>query len=430
VAARAPLSNRAFRALWAAGFVSDAGDWLLLIALPIVVFKVSGSALGTAAAFAAELGPGIVLAPLAGRLADALDRRSLMIGLSALQAVALLPLLLVHDGRGLPIVYAVIVVQASLAALFDPAKNALVPVLVDPRQLVSANSLMGLGAAAGRLVGGPLGGLLLAAGSLRAVIVADAASFAIAAVLIACLRPTRDGTPSRASRDAGRRGDGGLRAVLRNRGLAAALLVTLIASVAQGIFVVLFIVFVARRLGGGSSEIGLLRGVQAIGAIAGGLMLTLAGGRWRPIPLAAVAAAAFGAVDLTIWNGPLVTRSEAMYVALFVLAGAPGVILETAGISFLQRASADRERGRVFAALGLAETTGQALGIAAAGLLTAPLGLMVLLDGQAALYLGAGALIAALAWEARPSRAAHRRRVGRQDGPAAARRASTGSSAK
>ena len=71
---RGPLSTPAFRTLWAAGIISDAGDWLLLVALPIVVFDISGSAIGTAAAFAAELGPGIVLAPLAGRLADALDR--------------------------------------------------------------------------------------------------------------------------------------------------------------------------------------------------------------------------------------------------------------------------------------------------------------------------------------------------------------------
>ena len=411
-----PLSSRPFRALWAAGLISDAGDWLLLIALPIVVFQLSGSALGTAAAFAAELGPGIVLAPLAGHLADAVDRRRLMIALSALQAAALLPLLLVHGGHGLAIAYAVIVVQASLAALFDPAKNALVPSLVQAPQLVSANSLMGLGAAIGRLVGGPLGGLLLAAGSLRAVVAADAISFALAAVLITRIPRAAEDSSAPQGAATERVGAGGLRTVLRNRRLAAALLVALVDSIAQGIFVVLFIVFVARRLGGGSSEIGTLRGVQAIGAIGGGLVLAACGSRWRPVALAAVAAVAFGLVDLTIWNGPVLTRSEWVYVALFVLAGAPGVVMETAGVSFLQGASSDTERGRVFAALGLAENAGQALGIAAAGLLTAPLGVMALLQGQAALYLISGALIVILAPGARPSRAAHRRKVGTRDG--------------
>jgi MFS family permease len=104
VAARGPLSVPAFRTLWTAGLISDTGDWLLLIALPIVVYELTGSAVGTSAAFAAELAPGIVLAPLGGRLADAMDRRTLLVALSAVQAVALLPLLLVHDRHGLAIV--------------------------------------------------------------------------------------------------------------------------------------------------------------------------------------------------------------------------------------------------------------------------------------------------------------------------------------
>ena len=369
--------------------------------------------MGTAAAFAAELLPGIALAPLGGRLADTVDRRALMIVLSAIQAVALLPLLLVHDRDGLAIVYAVIVAQSSLAALFDPAKNALLPALVDRGQLVPANALAGLGTAVGRLAGGPLGGLLLAAGSLRTIVIADALSFGVAGVLIARV-------PRAAGGDGGRNevrlAAGGLRAVLRTRAVAAALLVAFVADIAQGIFVVLFIVFVARRLHGGAAEIGLLRGVQAVGAIAGGILLAAWGDRWRPITLAAVAAIAFGIIDLTIWNGPLVTGSEAVFLVLFVCAGAPGVILETAGISFLQQAGEDGDRGRVFAALGLVENAGQALGIAAAGVLTAPLGLMALLNAQGVIYLTAGVLVAALGSMARPSRAAHRRMTGRRDG--------------
>jgi MFS family permease len=400
---RGALNVPAFRALWTAGLISDTGDWLLLIALPIVVYQLTGSVLGTSAAFAAELGPGIVLAPLGGRLADGLDRRTLLMALSAVQAVALLPLLWVHGRSDLVVVYAVIVMQASLAALFDPAKNALLPALVEPSRLVSANSMVGLGAAVARLAGGPLGGLLLAAGSLRTIVVVDAVTFAAAGLLIARV-------PSRpAVRHTERPGQplarGGLRAVLRHRAVAGALLVVLVADAAQGIFVVLFIVFVARRLQGGAAEIGLLRGVQAVGALGAGLLLAVRGDRWRPVLLVALAATAFGLLDLTIWNAPALTRAVVVYGVLFALAGAPGVVMETGGISFLQAAVSDRERGRAFAAAGLTENAGQALGIVAAGLLTAPLGLMTLLDAQGALYLAAGALVLALARRrARPSR--------------------------
>jgi hypothetical protein len=78
--------------------------------------------------------------------------------------------------------------------------------------------------------------------------------------------------------------------------------------------------------------------------------------------------------------------------------------METAGISFLQSAGEDGERGRVFAALGLVENAGQALGIALAGVLTAPLGLMALLNAQGTLYLAAGAVVVGLGRRAGPSR--------------------------
>ena len=137
------LRVASFRRLWLAGLISDTGDWLLLISLPILVYQYTGSTFGTAAAFLIELAPPVVLAPLTGRLADRLDRRRTLLAVSLAQAVALTPLLLVHDRDGLPILYAVIAAQSALVALFEPTKNALLPTLVDRDRLVSANSLAG-----------------------------------------------------------------------------------------------------------------------------------------------------------------------------------------------------------------------------------------------------------------------------------------------
>jgi len=67
------LRNRDFRYLWLAGLISDTGDWLLLASLPIAVFLYTGSTLGTAIAFITALVPPIVLAPLAGTIADRFD---------------------------------------------------------------------------------------------------------------------------------------------------------------------------------------------------------------------------------------------------------------------------------------------------------------------------------------------------------------------
>jgi MFS family permease len=365
--------------------VSDAGDWLLFIALPIVVYRLTGSALGTSFAFLAQLAPAVLVSPLAGRMADRHDRRSVMLVVSGLQALVLLPLLAVHGRSGLPIVYGVIVAQSTLAALFDPAKNALLPMLVPRGQLVAANSLVAVSEGVARLVGGPLGGILLAVGDLRTIVLADAASFAFAGLLIARLTVApRSGPADRGAPTAP------FAAVLRHRPVRRALALTFVVDIAQGIFLVLFLVFVARRLHGGPGEIGLLRGIQAVGAILAGLSLAaLARGR-SPARLMAGGALVFGCVSLLVWNLPAVTTEPALYVVLFALVGAPGVVMGTGLISFLQQAGQPEEHGRIFGALGVAENLGQAVGMLAAGTLTGVLGLNGILDAQGTIYLITG----------------------------------------
>jgi MFS family permease len=179
-----PLRAAAFRSVWLAGLVSDTGDWLLLIALPVVVYDLTGSALGTSLAFIVELAPGIVLAPLAGWCADRFDRRRVLVTVSLAQAAALLPLFAIQTRADLPILYAVILSESALLTVFDPTKNAFLPTLVSGNDLVAANSLVGLGQNLARLVGGPVGGVLLAAGGLRVVAAADLISYLAAAVLI------------------------------------------------------------------------------------------------------------------------------------------------------------------------------------------------------------------------------------------------------
>ena len=393
---RLPALSRqpAFRSLCLAGLVSDTGDWLRFVALPIVVYQLTGSALGTSLAFLVELAPGIALAPLAGWCADRFDRRRLLIVVSGLQAAALVPLLVVHTRADLPMVYAVILIEAAMFTVFDPVKNALLPALVPGADLVSANSLVGLSQNLARLAGGPLGGLLLAAGGLGVVVAADLISYLIAAVIIARIVTPASTRPADHYGVPRRPGRGAYRSMLHSRPIRAALLVMVVSQVAQGIFVVLFILFVAQRLHGGPSDIGLLRGVQAVGAIAGGVILAVIARRYSPGALTAWAAIIFGAVDLVVWNAPLLSTNIALYVLLFIVIGAPGIVLGTGLISALQIDTDDTNRGRVFGAFGLAGNVGQAVGMLAAGLLASPLGLLSILNIQAVLYLAGGGIAA------------------------------------
>lgn len=378
----APLRHRDFRRLWLAGLISDSGDWLLLVSLPILVYQLTGSPLQTSFAFLVELAPAVLLGPVAGHLADRWDRRRMLVAILAVQAIALLPLLLVRDRGDLPVLYAVIAVEAAMLTLFSPAKDAMLPTLVPAADLVPANALLGLGHNIGRLAGGPLGGLLLALSGLPVIVAVDLVTFVAAAVLIAGVAGGR-----REPVPAGPAGGSfGGRRIWSGLGIAA------LAGTAQGIFVVLFVVWVARELGGGAAETGLLRGVQAVGAIALGLLLAAAPRTPGAGTLVAAGSGAFGLLLVLLWNGPLVTTALPVYVALFVLVGAPGIVMMTGLTSLLQQETTDGVRGRVFGVFGAVYDGSSGAGMLAAGLLADRIGVVPLLNVQAGLYLAAGAV--------------------------------------
>jgi len=384
------LSRPGFRRLWTSGAVSETGDWLLLIALPVYVLQLTGSTLTTSTVFLLELAGALAASPLAGVLADRWDRRRLLIGASLTQAALLLPLLAV-DGRGtLWIVYLVTAAQAVLSTANDPVRQALLPAAVGPGELAPAAAQLGIAANLARLVGGALGGLLLQAYGLTGVVLADAGTFVLAALLL-----TGWSTPGVVRGTDGPAAPGrdwlaGLAVIRSDRRLAGGVAVGALLSVAQGMFVVLFVVFVLRQLGGEAGEVGLLRGVQAVGGIAGGVVLGAVAGRFAPRTLVAAGCFGFGAVCLVIWNGPAVTTAAPPYLVLFAVVGVP-IAAAMAGLTtVLLGGTPDEFRGRVMSTLVVADASAQAAGTLLAGALIGVVGLLPLLQAHGGLGLAAG----------------------------------------
>jgi hypothetical protein len=235
----------------------------------------------------------------------------------------------------------------------------------------------------GRLVGGPLGGLLLAASGLPVIVLVDLATFVAAAILIAGV--------AREPALGGRRSRKRPIVCVRWHQIRIGLVIAALAGIAQGIFVVLFVVWVARELDGGATEIGLLRGVQAIGSMAAGLLLATSRRTPRPATLVAAGAGGFGAILFALWNGPLVTTALVVYVVLFIVVGVPALAIITGLVSVLQQETIDETRGRVFGIFGTVYDASSATGMLAAGLLAGRVGLTATLNIQGALYIAAGA---------------------------------------
>jgi len=393
-----PLRDPGFRRLWIAGFVSEIGDWLLQVAMPIFVYQLTGSVGATATTFVVALLPTLVLSPVAGVLADRWDRRRLMLVVSLAQAAALLPLLAVRGAEDLVLINVVTAAQAGLAALFEPSASALLPTLVDRAQLPAANGLIGLNSNLARLLGASLGGVLLGYTGLPGVLLADVVSFLLAAALL--VRTFGVDPPATAREPVLRAWLAGLREIGDRRPLRFMLLVVGLMAAAQGMFVVLFVPFVTERLGGGEAETGLLRGVQAIGGLVGGALVGALARRFSAGKLLGWALLVFGVVAAIGWNAAYLTTALAFYLAAFALVGAPGLVAGAGMMSVLQLHTPDETRGRVLSSFFSLHGGFQALGMILAGVLVVPLGLPVLLDVQAGLYVLAGLLALQHRWSA------------------------------
>ncbi|HCG00614.1 MAG TPA: MFS transporter [Chloroflexi bacterium] len=395
------LRQRNFALLWCAGLISETGDWLLAIGLPVYVFTLTGSALQTSGLFIAEFLPAVVLGSLAGVFVDRWDRKRTMIVASALQALLLIPLLSVHSASGVWVVYAVAFVESILAQFFVPANSAMLPTLVGDDEILAANSLLGVNNSLTRLVGAPAGGLVVGIWGAGAVVLLDSVSFGLAAVLIASITVEAAVRAVPVS-DVGavvsvlREWIEGLGLVRRTRSLFALLIIGSLASLSQGIFLVLYVVFVFRVLHGGATEVGWIRGVQAIGGLGGSLLVGAFGSRLPAPRLLALSLVGFGVADLGIWNSQEIVAGFFLPAALFVVAGIPGAGIGAALMTQLQTSVEDQYRGRIFGSFGTTSALLQLIGMVLAGTLGDALGVLPVLNAQGCIYVLAGLLALAL----------------------------------
>jgi MFS family permease len=396
--------RRDFRIAWSAGFVNDTGDWVLAIALPVYVFVETRSGTTTALLFVCQLLTAAACGPIGGSIVDRVDLRRCLIATNVAQAVSLLPLIAVTADRVWP-AYLVVIAQAALTQLNNPANTALLPRVVEDDELTKANSALAASASLARLAGAPLGGVLVAWGGLEPVVAIDMVSFLLVAVAVTFLRtdtrPLPDPTRSRSV------APHAVLAVLRSAPpLGRLISLSGFVQVAQGGFVVLFVAFVVETLGDDGSLLGLIRGTMAIGALAGAVVIGRAATHVDPLRLYAVGLLGMGVVSLLFWNAPHVTTAPAMYMGLFALSGIPGAAMTVGLVTTIQTRAPRHALGSVAGCEGTASAIGTAVGAITTGLLIDRSDLGPLLNAQAAVYVVGGVAALVLFAPTRPRRTA------------------------
>lgn len=133
------LRNRRFLALWLAQVVTQVGSNMVLFGLTVQVYVLSGrSNTSVSLLILSFLVPSVIFGAIAGVYVDRLDRRVILVSTNLLRAAAFIGLFMVQDN--LALIFVLIILISTLTTFFGPAEAAMIPVIVERRQLLAANS--------------------------------------------------------------------------------------------------------------------------------------------------------------------------------------------------------------------------------------------------------------------------------------------------
>jgi MFS family permease len=385
-----PLRAREFRLLFLGQLVSFFGSMITFVALPFQMYELTGSTLAVGALGACEFVPIVTVALVSGALADAFDRRKLVL-VSELGSAVVMAALLGNSLLGQPHVWVLFVCATALAgfyALLRPPLDSLVPRVVPREQLKAAMALEWVRGNVGMIAGPALGGVLIAAFGVSLTYGIDLTTFVISLAFLAAMRASPP--PPDAERPS-------LRSIaegLRYAGSRPELLGTYLVDINAMFFGMPQALFPAIAAGyGGAAVLGLLYAAPAAGSI----VIALLSGWTRHVHRhgRAVALAACG------WGLAIIAFgfTDVLWLALLCLAvaGAMDAISGLFRSVIWNETIPDRLRGRLAGVEMISYTSGPTLGNFEAGVVASFAGVRTsIVSGGIMCVVGTGVVLAFL----------------------------------
>ncbi len=349
------FASPTFRKLWVATALSLFGDFFSYIALAWLVLELTGSSLALGAVLVVQAVPRALLMVVGGALADRFSPRLTMLGSMGLRAVFVAPLaVLVITGRvQMWEVYGISAVLGIVGAFFMPARTSILPKVVADHELEPGNAVLNVTGQASVIVGPVVGGIIVSAFGVGWAFAGDAACFAIGLLFVLWLPAASRAASGAPHPDGGLGGQiaAGFRYAWDNIGIRVTLIVIAIIDFgANGAIGVGLPTLAHGRFAAGAGGLGILLGAWGVGATAGALSAGFV-----PPPKR------FGwlIVLLCAWLGVGMTAvglvpSLVPAALLMAYSGVGTGVVNTYGISWLQRRTDSAMQGRVMSLVMLA----------------------------------------------------------------------------
>ncbi len=388
------LRHRPFRLFLIGALASNSGSWLQNLAVPFVLFELTGRPLYVGLAGFAQFLPAFILGPIGGSLADRVDRRRLLLLSQILMAVTAVALWAVWSvgWRDPQLILFLTALTGVFSGLMIPSWQAFVPALVPKVDLPSAITLNSTQFNASRAVGPALAGLILATAGPGLAFLLNAISFAAVIGVLILVRPTTAQAPRRGASSgiiadfASALGYIRVRTGIRISMLCAVLVAFFGNPVAQ-----FTVVFTEDVYGAGPRVLGLLASSVGVGAV---LVAPLLSSWDAVISRSTVVRWGLPVYGLAVIGFGLAPTWPLGLVCLLVTGAGFLAVIATTNTS-IQMIVADEMRGRVMSARIMSFTLAFPLGSLAQGVLADAFGPQVTVTGAGVLLLAFALYLAA-----------------------------------
>jgi len=387
------LRNRDFRALWVGQLLSQIGDNFVIVAILLVISTLTDSSLALGILAVIATLPQIFLGLIGGVFVDRLNRKLVMIVSDIVRGLVVLVLLFIQRVDQLYILYLVTFVMVTVGLFFNPARNAVIPNIVNGETLLAANALMQASQVISVILGASIAGLVIGWLGPAFAFAFDSFSFGVSAATIATMAiPPVNSNPGKTK--------GwviwnemveGLLFIKRNSRLLHVMITTAVATLGFGAITVLGIIYLDQVLGIGAEGFGFLYAFQGLGAVIGGAII----GRFAcNLRINWVAGGCMVMLGLAIIAFAVAPNYPLVLVAVAII-GLSIVTARAALATLTQRMVPDEKRGRVdsavtmvvgastSASLALSGVFGDLLGVQAVFIAA---GLITIIAGVAASY--------------------------------------------
>ncbi|MFJ6209524.1 MFS transporter [Lysinibacillus sp. NPDC092081] len=173
------FKNRNYIYLWSGQLISQLGDAISLIALPLLIFKLTESAISLTIAFILEAIPWILIGPLVGVFIDKINKKYVVIATDFIRFFLILCLFFTEN---LIIIYTICFLTQAFAAIFAPARSALIPEIVEKNLYVKAIGLSHVGFQIVQVIGPLIAASLIGLIGLHTAFIIDSATFSISVI--------------------------------------------------------------------------------------------------------------------------------------------------------------------------------------------------------------------------------------------------------